>query len=108
MHGSTGGRGYARVTEIGTRWLFGLFGVLLVQSQIFRAVEPQRGAGVFAAAVIFGYAQYLFTRLVDKQARDILGAAGSRDDPASKPQGPGVDLLPTGMATNGGSSAASG
>jgi hypothetical protein len=72
----------------GTGAATGLFGVLLVQSGIFSTLKPQTGASVFATAIIFGYTQYLFTRLVDKQAQGFLNAAGSRNDPATNPQLP--------------------
>ena len=78
----------------GTGAATGLFGVLLVQSGIFSTVKPQTGASVFATAIVFGYTQYLFTRLVDKQAQGFLNAAGSRNDPATNPQlPPGTPIL---------------
>ena len=72
----------------GTGAATGLFGVLLVQSGIVTALKAQAGAGVFAYAVVFGYAQYLFTRLVDEQAKSVLTSAGSRNDASSTPQVP--------------------
>ena len=66
----------------------GLFGVLLVQSGVITALKAQASAGLFAYAVIFGYAQYLFTRLVDQQAKAVLSSASSRNDPATTPQVP--------------------
>jgi hypothetical protein len=66
----------------------GLFGVLLVQSGIISSLKQQTGAAIIATAVIFGYAQYLFTRLVDQQAKSLLTSAGSRNDPAITPQVP--------------------
>ena len=66
----------------------GLLGVLLVQSGIISSLKLQTGGAVFAAAIIFGSAQYLFTRIVDQQAKSILDSAGSRNDPASNPKVP--------------------
>ena len=66
----------------------GLLGVLLVQSGIISSLKPQTGGAVFAIAIVFGSAQYLFTRIVDQQAKSILGSAGSRNDPATNPKVP--------------------
>jgi hypothetical protein len=66
----------------------GLLGVLLVQSSLAGALKPQAGGKVFAVAVIFGYGQYLVTRLMDQQARAVLTAAGSRNDPRAVPAVP--------------------
>jgi hypothetical protein len=72
----------------GTGAATGLFGVLLVQSGIVTALTAQASAGVFAYAVIFGYAQHLFTRLVDQQTKAVLASASSRNDPATTPTVP--------------------
>lgn len=66
----------------------GLFGVLLVRSGISSSLTLEPGASTFAVAIVFGYAQYLFTRLVDQQANDVLKSAGSRSDPGITPQAP--------------------
>jgi hypothetical protein len=66
----------------------GLFGVLLARSGIAGSLTLQPGAGTFAVAVVFGYAQYLFTRLVDQQANAVLKSAGSRSDPSITPRVP--------------------
>jgi hypothetical protein len=39
-------------------------------------------------ALIFGLAQYLFTRLIDRQAKDVLDSAGSLSDRAVTPEAP--------------------
>jgi hypothetical protein len=57
-----------------------------VQSGIISSLKPQAGGGIFAIALIFGSTQYLFTRLVDQQAKAILESAGSRNDPATSPE----------------------
>jgi len=72
----------------------GLLGVLLIQSGIISSLKPQTGGAVFATAIVFGSAQYLFTRLVDQQAKSILDSAGSRNDPATKPQVPAGAITP--------------
>lgn len=77
----------------------GLFGVLLVQSGLITALKPQTGGGVFAIAIIFGYAQYLFTRLVDGQANAVLTSAGSRNEPNTTPQTAPGTMPPTLLTT---------
>jgi hypothetical protein len=80
----------------------GLLGVLLVQSGLLATLRGQYGGRVYAVAIVFGYGQYLFTRLIDRQARDVLTAAGSRNDPAavpSVPPGAPVPALVTTRAT---------
>lgn len=66
----------------------GLFGVVLVKSGITGSLTLKAGASTFAVAIIFGYAQYLFTRLVDQQANAVLKSAGSRSDPGNTPTVP--------------------
>jgi hypothetical protein len=69
----------------GTGAATGLFGVLLVQAGIVTSLTPQGGNGVFAVAVIFGYTQTLFTRVVDQKAKAVLSSANSRNDPSTTP-----------------------
>jgi len=66
----------------------GLFGVLLVRSAVIGSLTLKPGASTFVVAVVFGYAQYLFTRLVDQQANSVLKSAGSRSDPGITPSVP--------------------
>jgi hypothetical protein len=66
------------VTEAAT----GLLGVLIVTSGLLSSWTIHRGAGVYALAVVFGYAQYLFTHVLDQQASSLLKSAGSRSVPA--------------------------
>jgi len=73
----------------------GLLGVLLLESGLVGNVDVTTPGGVFAAAIVFGSAQYLFTRLVDKQANEVLTNAGSRNDPAINPEVP-ADIKMTG------------
>jgi hypothetical protein len=71
----------------------GLLGVLLVESGLFSNVKVTTTGGVFATAIVFGSAQYVFTRLVDKKAGEVLERAGSRNDPAINPEVPaGVEV----------------
>jgi hypothetical protein len=79
----------------GTGAATGLLGVALVQSGIVSSVKAVPDSGVFAIAVVFGYAQYLFTRLVDRQAKTVLDSASSRNDPSTTPKVPaGADSPP--------------
>jgi hypothetical protein len=77
----------------GTGAATALLGVGLVQSGIISTVKAETGMGVFGLAVVFGYAQYLFTRLVDQQAQKVLKSASSRNAPGTTPEvAPGADV----------------
>ena len=78
----------------------GLFGVILARSGISGSLTLQPGAGTFAVAIVFGYAQYLFTRLVDQQANTVLESAGSRSDPGITPAMPAGGAAPVLLTTN--------
>lgn len=78
----------------------GLFGVLLARSGIAGSLTLHPGAGTFAVAVVFGYAQYLFTRLIDQQANAALKAAGSRSDPGITPKVPPGATAPVLLTTD--------
>jgi hypothetical protein len=77
----------------------GLLGVLLTQSGIVTSLKPEPGARVFAVAVVFGYGQYLFTRLVDQQAKTVLTSAGTRNDPGTTTHVPVGDVPPSMLTT---------
>jgi len=77
----------------------GLLGVLLTQSGIVTSLKPEPGARVFAVAVVFGYGQYLFTRLVDQQAKTVLTSAGTRNDPGTTTHVPAGDAPPSMLTT---------
>jgi hypothetical protein len=66
----------------------GLLGVLLIGSGLIGPLALRPGAQVFTVALIFGCGQYLVTRLIDRQARDLLGSAGSGSDRGVTPQVP--------------------
>jgi hypothetical protein len=78
----------------------GLLGVLLVRSGIVSSLTLRSVAATFAWAVVFGYAQYLFTRLIDQQARAVLKSAGSRSDPDITPQAPRGAATPAMLTTD--------
>ena len=61
----------------------GLFGVVFVQAGIISFVKTNSNGALFAVAIIFGYAQYLFTRLVDQQANKVLSSTSSFNDPGT-------------------------
>ena len=61
----------------------GLFGVIFVQAGIISFVKTNSNGALFAVAIIFGYAQYLFTRLVDQQANKVLSSTSSHNDPGT-------------------------
>jgi hypothetical protein len=64
----------------------GLFGVFLVRSGIVTSLKITNNVEIFTVAIIFGYAQYLFTRLIDNKANEVLQSASSRNDPGAAPQ----------------------
>jgi hypothetical protein len=66
----------------------GLFGVFLVLSGLVTSLKITDKIEIFAVAIIFGYAQYLFTRLIDQKANEVLKSASSRNDPSAAPQVP--------------------
>lgn len=74
--------------------------MILARSGISGSLTLQPGAGTFAVAIVFGYAQYLFTRLVDQQANTVLKSAGSRSDPGITPAMPAGGAAPVLLTTN--------
>ncbi len=66
-----------------------LFGVVLMQSGVLDALKPQSGTKILAYAVLFGYAQEPFLRMVDRQAGKVLDPARGKDDPSKKAQAGG-------------------
>ncbi len=78
----------------------GLFGVLLVKSGITGSLTLKPGASTFVVAIVFGYAQYLFTRLIDQQANAVLKSAGSRSDPGITPKVPPGGAAPVLLTTS--------
>ena len=69
----------------------GLLGVLLAGSGLVSSLTLHTEPQIFTVALIFGCAQYLFTRLIDRQARDMLNSAGSRGDRGLTPRAPDFD-----------------
>lgn len=61
-----------------------LLGMLLVQNSLVTGIPPQSGGKVAAFAVLFGYAQQLATRFVDRQAGEVLAPARSKNDPLNQ------------------------
>jgi hypothetical protein len=77
----------------------GLFGVVLVLSGVVTSLKLSSQWEVFAVAIIFGYAQYLFTRVIDQKAVDVLKNASSRNDPSVAAQVPAGTLSPSFVTT---------
>ena len=59
-----------------------------VGSELVTSLKITDKIEIFAVAIIFGYAQYLFTRLIDQKANEVLKSASSRNDPSAAPQVP--------------------
>jgi hypothetical protein len=54
-----------------------------------QAAEAAKPSGqIIAWALVFGYAQQLFTRLVDEQGRTVLESVGGASRPISTPSQP--------------------
>jgi len=62
-----------------------LLGIILVSTQSSVSGLLGSQAGLITAAVVFGYSQQLFTRLIDRQATGLLKAAS----PATPTPDPG-------------------
>ena len=69
----------------------GLLGVLLASSGLPHSPALRAGAQTFTVALIFGSAQYLITRLIDRQAKDMITSAGSSNDRGLTPEAPDCD-----------------
>jgi hypothetical protein len=72
--------------------LTALVGLLFVRGQFVPGLsqldnQPQ----ILAYAFLFGISQQLFTRLVDRQAQDILGKVPSKEPVSAKPEPPPAD-----------------
>ena len=65
--------------------LTAMLGIIIVRTQTSVSGFLGSQAGLLTAAVIFGYSQQLFTRLIDRQASSLLSAAS----PATAPSVPG-------------------
>jgi hypothetical protein len=64
-----------------------LFALALLQSAILPPLSTVAGGKLAAYAALFGFAQESVTRLADRQAGRLLGAARSTGDPEKAPTG---------------------
>ena len=65
--------------------LTAVLGLVLMSGEFVPGLSAlDSSAQILAWAVVFGYAQQLFTRLVDQQADTVLDNAGGRGDDRSK------------------------
>jgi hypothetical protein len=71
-----------------TAAVLGLLGVILMRSGIVPRLKLHSTVQIFGVAIIFGFAQYLFTRLLDQRARDVLKSAGPGNDRSVPPRIP--------------------
>lgn len=61
-----------------------MLGLLLMRGQFVPGLSAlDTSAQIVAWAVVFGYAQQLFTRLVDQQGQAVLSAIDGPDAPAA-------------------------
>ncbi|MFP5346832.1 MAG: hypothetical protein ACLGIA_07380 [Actinomycetes bacterium] len=64
--------------------LTAFFGLLLLRGQFFPGLSAlDTSAQILAWAVVFGYGQQLFTRMVDQQAQNVLHAVGGKSQDAA-------------------------
>ncbi len=71
--------------KLPTGALTAVLGLLLMRGEFvpgLRALDSS--AQIIAWAVIFGYAQQLFTRFVDSQAQSVLNSVGGPSKPPAK------------------------
>lgn len=54
-----------------------MLGIIILSTQATASGILGSQAGLLATAVVFGYSQQLFTKLIDRQASDLLNAASS-------------------------------
>jgi len=67
------------VVQLSTFLLFPLLGLLLMRGAFVPGVSAlDSDAQIISWAIVFGYAQQLFTRLVDDQATSVLEQVGGR------------------------------
>lgn len=72
------------VLKLPTGALTAVLGVLLLRGQFVPGLSDlDSSAQILAWAVVFGYAQELFTRLVDRQAQVVLDDVGGPTSPAA-------------------------
>ncbi len=71
------------VLKLPTGAVTAILGLLLMRGQFVPGLSALDTSGqILAWALVFGYAQQLFTRLVDQQAHTVLGSVRGGDDPA--------------------------
>ena len=60
--------------------LTALLGILLMRGEFVPGLSALDSSGqIIAWAIVFGYAQQVFTHLVDRQAQTVLNAVGTPD-----------------------------
>ncbi|MGH3839949.1 MAG: hypothetical protein ACRDS0_00625 [Pseudonocardiaceae bacterium] len=67
------------VLKLPTGAITAFLGLLLISGDVLPGLTLDTSPQILAWAVIFGYAQQLFTRLVDQQARAVLDTVGGGD-----------------------------
>lgn len=68
--------------------LTAMLGIIIVSTQNSVSGVLGSQAGLLTAAVVFGYSQQLFTRLIDQQASGLLKAASPATPPSASSQTP--------------------
>ena len=71
------------VLKLPTGAVTAILGLLLMRGQFVPGLSALDTSGqILAWALVFGYAQQLFTRLVDQQAHTVLGSVRGQAEPA--------------------------
>jgi hypothetical protein len=75
--------------KLPTGALTAFLGLLLMRGQFVPGLSAlDTSAQILAWALVFGYAQQLFTRLVDRQGQTVLDSVNSAEQPAAASSGP--------------------
>jgi hypothetical protein len=82
------------VLKLPTGALTAALGLLLMRGQFVPGLSAlDSPAQIIAWAIVFGYAQQLFTRFVDQQAQTVLENAGVHSTPEPEPQRSGTTAV---------------
>jgi hypothetical protein len=76
------------VLKLTTGALTAVLGILLMRGAFVPGLSAlDTSAQILAWAIVFGYSQQLFTRMVDQQAQTVLADVGGRGAAGERPPG---------------------
>jgi hypothetical protein len=77
--------------KLATGALTAFLGLMLMRGNFVPGLSAlDSSAQILSWAIVFGYAQQLFTRLVDQQAQSVLESVGGRGAAGDRPLGHGT------------------